>query len=353
MKQLRKPPKYCQGFEDRHGKIRWYYRRPGFPRSALPGLPWSPQFMAAYELAAQGDKVEVGKARSKPGTIGALIASYYRTSDFTSLGEITKKTYRNILERFRVEHADKRVAMLQRHHILKIMGDRAATPSAANRLLRMIHILMRHAVELGWRRDDPTLGIRKLKEKSGGFTTWEEEHIEQFLTHHQPGTRAHLALMLLLWTGQRRGDVVHLGRQHIRDGILTIVQRKTGQAVDVPIFPDLKAVLDALPKDNMTFLVSDRGGPLTPESFTNWFRDMVKEAKLPDGLSPHGLRKSACRRLAEAGCTPHQIMAISGHRTLSEVTRYTVAASRKDLAKQAMASLGGRKPEHKVSNPVR
>ncbi|KAA8605556.1 hypothetical protein AL036_18335 [Salipiger aestuarii] len=201
----------------------------------------------------------------------------------------------------------------------------------------------RHAVELGWRRDDPTLGIRKLKEKSGGFTTWEEEHIEQFLAHHKPGTRAHRALMLLLWRGQRRGDVVHLGRQHIRDGVLTVVQRKTAQAVDVPIFPDLKSVWDALPKDNLTFLVSDTGGPLTPESFTNWFRDMVKEAKLPDGLSPHGLRKSACGRLAETGCTPHQIMAISGHQTLSEATRYTVAASRKDWTKQAMASPGGKK----------
>jgi len=73
--------------------------------------------MAAYELAAQGEKVENGKARSKPGTIGALIASYYRTSDYTGLSDVTKRTYRNILERFRAEHADKRVNMLQRQHV--------------------------------------------------------------------------------------------------------------------------------------------------------------------------------------------------------------------------------------------
>ena len=350
MRQLRKPPKYCQGFADRHGKIRWYYRRPGFPRTPLPGLPWSPQFMAAYESATQGERPEIARDRSAPGTVGALIASYYRTADYTGLSEITKKTYRNILERFRADYSERRVAKLERHHIVKMMGDRAATPSAANRLLRMIRIIMRHAVELGWRRDDPTVGIRKLKERTGGFATWEEEHVERFLSYHKPGSRAHLALMLLLWTGQRRGDVVHMGRQHVRDGVLSIVQRKTGQSVDVPVLPDLKAVLDALPKDNLTFLVSERGGPLTPESFTNWFRDMVEavvdedgKRLLPDGLSPHGLRKAACRRLAEAGCTPHQIMAISGHKTLSEVTRYTVAASRKDLAKQAMASLGGKK----------
>jgi len=64
------------------------------------------------------------------------------------------------------------------------------------------------------------------------------------------------------------------------------------------------------------------------------------EPSLPDGLSPHGLRKATCRMLAEAGCTPHQIMAISGHKTLSEVTRYTVAVDRDGLAEGAMALLG-------------
>lgn len=75
MKQMHKPPKYCHGFEDRHGKVRWYYRRPGFQRVALPGLPWSPDFMATYDKAAAGEKLETGVSRSKPGTAAALVAS--------------------------------------------------------------------------------------------------------------------------------------------------------------------------------------------------------------------------------------------------------------------------------------
>ncbi|WP_170352525.1 tyrosine-type recombinase/integrase [Ruegeria lacuscaerulensis] len=295
--------------------------------------------MAAYELAAQGERMDVGRTKSKPGTITALVASYYRTSDFTNLSDVTKRTYRNILERFRKEHADKRVALLQRRHIQRLVNERAGTPSAANRLLRMIRILMRHAVEMGWRRDDPTIGVRKLKENTGGFTTWEDEHIERFLAHHKPGSRAHLALMLLLYTGQRRADVVRMGRQHVRNNVLTITQQKTGQQVSIPIHFELKRTLDSLPKNNLTFLVSDRGGPLKPESFTNWFKRMVQDAGL-SGLSAHGLRKATCRMLAEGGCTPHQIMAISGHKTLSEVTRYTVAASRAQLSEDAMASMG-------------
>lgn len=340
-----KPPKYCQGFVDRHGKARWYFRRPGYPRLPLPGLPWTPEFMAAYEAASKGEKVAVGKDKSPPGSLSALIVSYYSTSDFKGLGESTKTTYRGIIERFRAEHGHRIVKEMQRPHVQKILAQKAETPAAANNLLRMLHLLMRHAVEQGWRRDDPTQGVRKIRNRTAGFLTWEEEHIEAFERHHKLGTRAHLALMLLLYTGQRRSDVVRMGHQHVRNGFLSIVQQKTGQPVDIPLHASLSAILDRLPVDNPAFLMTSQGRPFTPAGFTNWFRDRVQEAGLPDGLSPHGLRKATCRRLADAGCTPHQIMAISGHKSLAEVTRYTVAAGRKNLAAQAMRALDTTKPE--------
>lgn len=160
------------------------------------------------------------------------------------------------------------------------------------------------------------------------------------------GSRAHLAFSLLLYTEQRRGDVVRTDRQHVRAGVLTNVQNKTGHEVSIPMHPNLRAELDALPRDNLTFIMSERGGPMTPEGFTNWFRKLVEavvddEGKrlLPDGLSPHGLRKATCRRFAEAGCSHHEIMAISGHQTLAEVTRYTVTANRIHLGERAFAAL--------------
>lgn len=339
MKLMNKPPKYCQGFEDRHGKPRWYYRRPGI-RIPLPGLPWSPEFMAAYEKAVKGEKPEIGQSLTVAGSISALVVSFYNTSDFKGLSDSTKATYRGIIERFRAEHGHRMVREMQRDHVQKIVARKADTPAAANNMLRMIHLLMRHAVESGMRRDDPTSGVRKVRNKTSGFTTWEEEHIDAFLAYHKPESRAYLAFMLLLYTGQRRSDVVRMGRQHVRKDVLWITQQKTGQEVHIPVLPELKAVLDVLPLDNLSFLVTAQGRPFTPAGFTNWFRDMVREAGLPDGLSPHGLRKATCRRLAEAGCTPHQIMAISGHKSLAEVTRYTVAAGRKDLAAQAMLALG-------------
>lgn len=218
MKQLRRPPKYCQGMIDRHGKPRWYFRRPGFPRRALPGLPWSPQFMAEYAAAMEGDKAEIGKKQTLPGSIAALIASYYRSAEYSGMADSTKRAVRNILERFRAEHGDKRVAHLEKRHIQKIMAEKAATPDAANRLLRLLRTLMAHAIDLGWRRDDPTAGVKKLRHRTEGFTTWEEEHIDAFLAHHGAGSRAHLAFSLLLYTGQRRGDVVRMGRHACAGG---------------------------------------------------------------------------------------------------------------------------------------
>ena len=146
---------------------------------------------------------------------------------------------------------------------------------------------------------------------------------------------------------------VRMGRQHMRNGVLSIVQQKTGQDVHVPLHPELKAAIDSLPFDNLTFLVTAQGKPFSPAGCTNWFREVAREAGLPDGLSPHGLRKATCRRLAEAGCTPHEIMAISGHRSLAEVTRYTVEADRKGLAQRAVDRLDRIEPRTETVKPIK
>jgi integrase len=117
---------------------------------------------------------------------------------------------------------------------------------------------------------------------------------------------------------------------------LTIRQSKTGTEVELPLHPILRASLDALPQKNMTFLLTDYGKPFAVAGFGNWFRDRVVEVKLPEGLSAHGLRKAACRRFAELGCSAPQIMAYSGHKNLKEVQTYIEAANRLGLARQAL-----------------
>jgi integrase len=105
-----------------------------------------------------------------------------------------------------------------------------------------------------------------------------------------------------------------MGRQHVRGGPIAVKQQKTGAAIWIPIHSDLQTILDASPASNLTFLVTAAGK--LPAGFGNWFGDCCRAAGLPLGFNAHGLRKAAARRLAEAGCTSKQIMAITGHRRL-------------------------------------
>jgi len=122
---------------------------------------------------------------------------------------------------------------------------------------------------------------------------------------------------------------------------MTITQRKTGEVVDIPILPARQTVLDDVQRRRITptFIVTEYGEAFSEAGFTNKFRDWCKLAGLPKGLTPHGLRKAFCRVAAEAGLTPHQIMSISGHKTLAEVTRYTAAADRRKLAIEGMQKI--------------
>src|SRR5262249_4761083 len=94
--RLKLPP-YVHAFVDRHGKSRYYFRRAGYKQVPLPGLPWSPGFMAAYESAMGGDtaaRVEIGAGRTRPGTINALVVGYYKSDDWRGLSIETQKTRR-------------------------------------------------------------------------------------------------------------------------------------------------------------------------------------------------------------------------------------------------------------------
>jgi integrase len=130
-----------------------------------------------------------------------------------------------------------------------------------------------------------------------------------------------------------------MGWQHVRNDFIAVKQQKTGTELSVPLHPELRTTLAKAPEANLMFLLTAKGAPFTAAGFGNWFREVVSAAGLSDECSAHGLRKAAARRLAEAGCTPHEIMAITGHKTLKEVERYTREASQARLGAAAMARI--------------
>jgi integrase len=333
-------PKYVHAYVDRHGKRRHYLRRLGRKDVPLPGLPWSTEFMDAYQAAMNlAVPIIIGAKRSVPGTVAEAVARYLSSTAFaTDLAPSTQAMRRAILERFRAEHGDKRLRKLQAEHVARLIGK--LRPFAQRNMLKTLRGLMGFALVEGLVDVDPTATVKlKAARDTGGFETWTERQIEQYRTRHLLGTRARLALELLYGTMQRRGDIVRLGRQHIQGGTLSLRQQKTGAQVDIPVLPALQAAIDAIPKaEHLTFLVTESGKPFTAAGFGNYFRDQCDLAGLP-GLSAHGLRKAGATRLAEAGATDHEIMAWGGWTTVREVQRYTKAANRKRLAFQAAGKL--------------
>jgi integrase len=323
----------------------------------LPGLPGSPEFNEAYAAALAGQtapRLEIGAKRVRAGTIGAVVLAYFHSADFLNIpSPLTRATYRNIIEAFTKEHGDKPLAALERRHIKAMLASKVATPAAANLWLRLIKKLMRFAVEEGLRGDDPAVGIAHIKTRpTGGFHSWTEDEIAQFNSRHPIGTKARLALGLLLYTAQRRSDVVTMGPQHVQNGKVRVRQQKTGATLRIPVHPDLQAILNATPRKDLTFLVTQYGKPYTAAGFGSFFRDCCDDAGLPQECAAHGLRKAACRRLAEAGCSANVIASISGHTTLREVERYTKAADQERMAETGMAAIISRTEVATAAEPV-
>jgi integrase len=286
--------------------------------------------------ALASPRAAIGAGRVKPGSVAAVVAEYFDSREFFgSKKPGTQRMRRGILERFRTAYGDWPIALLPAEWIEVLLDSKP--PHAARSWLATLRSLCRFALKRRWLRTNPAANVKLPSVKSDGFHTWTDNEIEQFEAHHPIGSKPRLALALLLYTIQRRSDVVKMGRQHIRDGVLRVTQSKTNKKLVLPVRPELKAVLDATPSEHLTFLVTATGKPYSANHFSETFREWCDAAGLPKHCSAHGLRKAGCRLLAEKGCSASEIAAWSGHDTLREVERYTKRADQAKLARNALA----------------
>lgn len=337
--------RYINHYRDRHGRQRYYFRRGRGPQIPLPGKPGSPEFDAAYsEALRQPREREIGVDRSPAGSVSAVIAAYFRHNSFTSLRKSTQQSRRAVLEKFRGAHGDKPIATVRSEHLEAILGE--LKPFAQHNWLKTLRGLMKFCVAAGMRKADPTLGIERAKAEAGSIHTWTETEIAQYLATHAKGTRAYCAIVLLLYTGQRGSDIVRMSPTAIQGDRIFVKQQKTGTEVLIPIHSVLCELIEALRRPGVielkpaTWLQKDRGGAYDRPAFSNQFRVWCDQAGLKH-CSAHGLRKAMCRRLAEAGCSAMEIMAITGHKTLSECERYVREAEQVRLADGAMRAIAG------------
>ena len=331
-------PKHCTWQADHgDGKRRVRFRRRGVS-VYLTGIPWSEEFMRQYAAALereQHQRAQIGASlRTLPGSFSALCVSYYNSPEFRRLGETTQVVRRNVLERFRAEHGHRLLKDLQTSHVRHIIGAKKETPEAANNLLKVLRVVLDYGVSEGLIASNPAIHVKRYTSKGEGIHTWSEAEVAQFEARHPIGSKPRLALALLLYTAQRRGDVIRMGWQYLQGDAIALRQEKTDSPLLIPVHPELARALASVPRTNLTFLITERGRPFTSASFGNWFRKRCNEAGLPH-CSAHGLRKCAATRLADAGCSLHRIMAVTGHKSMSSLAPYTKRADQARLAREA------------------
>jgi integrase len=339
--------KYVVEDVDRHGNVRAYFRRKDHPKVRLHGVPGSVEFMEAYSAALEGSEAKAEDSAKKPaegapGSLRAVCVAYYGHGSFRRLDARTQRIRRGILDGLCRKHGTKPLNLMRAKHVEDLRDGRAEHPEAANAIVKALRQLFKFAIGRRLAETNPARDVEYLRSGGEGFHAWTLEEVEQYEAVHPVGTRARLALALLLYTAQRRSDVVLFGRQHIRAGKLQFTQqknrRKSPVTLSIPVVPELQGIIDASPCGDLTFLVTEFGKGFTANGFGNRMRKWCDEAGLPL-CSAHGLRKAAAARLAELGCSEEEIKAVTGHRTSKEVSRYTRGARQSVLAESAMGKL--------------
>jgi integrase len=343
----RRLPPGCVEDRSRHGTIRIYYRVKGRPKVRLRGTPWTPEFMAQYETA-KGEPAPAQTRGITPGTWRWLCIRYFaECAEYKRLDVRTQRVRRQILEATFDEPIAPGSSKFFRDFPLSrmtadavdVLRDRKIlAPESANARLKAMRQVFKFGVKKKLAPSNPAREVEYFKSGSAGFRTWTPEEVQQFEERHPVGSKARLALALMLFTGQRRSDIIRFGKQHAKGGKLTFTQHKgrnrKPKRLTLPILPALQRIIDGTTCGDLTFLVNDWGRPFTDAGFGNWFRDRCVEAGVPGRA--HGLRKAGATIAANNGATSLQLMAIFGWDTLKEAERYTRGADQLRLAEAAM-----------------
>lgn len=335
---------------NRHGTPRIYFRRFG-KRIQIKGAIGTQEFLSEYYAALNGAPASAKKAQVVYGSLRWLAEAHYKSPEFLQQSERTQYVRKRILDDICVDHGDKPYTLMEPRHVRAIRnasaikkgknGDEVSTPEAGNARTKALRQLFKWAIETLDAKNNPARDVPYLNSGSEGFHTWTLEEVQQYWDRHPVGTKARLAIDLLLFTGVRRSDGVRLGRDMERDGGRTIVwtevkgRKKLLKARELPILPDLRKSIDAAPSEHSTYLVTEYGKPFTSNGFGNWFRKRCNEAGLTH-CSAHGLRKAGATIAADNGATEYELMSVFGWESPKEAARYTKKANRKRMAARAI-----------------
>lgn len=345
-------PQYLHHQVSRHGKTVWYVRMGKGPRIRIKATYGTPEFEEAYQAALQGERATApGKAAK--GTLEWLWMLYRQSDAWRDLSLATRKQRENIMRPVLKAAGSHALSKINAASIQAGKDRRSATPSQAKHFVTTMRNMFAWAIDTKLARTDPTQGIkfkRSKKEKKGGFPVWTDDDIEAFERRWPRGTRQRVMFDIFLYTGLRRGDAAKVGKQHVKNGVISLETEKTGTWVYIPVLPELQATLDAGPTGDMAFIGNAlTGGSLKKEVLGNLFAEACRAAGIKK--SAHGLRKAAATNVADRGGTDSELDALFGWEDGQTSKIYTKASNRKRLATRAGAKLSRTETETSIPSP--
>jgi integrase len=275
--------------------------------------------------------------RDAADTMEALVAAYLASPEWAALAPNTKAGRGGYLKPLAGLGA-KRVGDVSRrdiiamHDAMKGIGNGAAAG-----FLMAAKALFAWAIDKEWIDHPPTIRIKKAPGKHlRAWTAEEADAAERGLPEY-----LRRVVVLARHTGQRRGDLCALTWNQYDGAKIRLMQEKTGMKLIVPCAPELRAELDRWKAEatSVTILENAHHRPWLASTLSKALPAALARIGLSPDLVTHGLRKLAGASLAQAGCTPHHIMSILGHRSLAMAALYTASVDQEQLADAAVIRL--------------
>ena len=274
------------------GKTYYYWsphRGTAFARKRirLPDDPSNPDFWDALR------KVMGVETISEKGTFGALIERYKASEEWRGLKERTKEHYTAHLARIESAWAAASVDGLTVRGIYALRARFEKTPVSANHTVSILRTLLKWGLQHGYGTTNPARDIKPIRIRDeNSARPWPDEAYTYVMDHAPKDVR--MAVFLAAATGQRRSDIVTLGKRHrFEDGLRFGVSKLRGRQHFIPLTKAQRDEIDSWPcSDTGPWVVSPSGSIMNGDALQSALnRFLAKHPYLrPFGLKMHGLR---------------------------------------------------------------
>jgi integrase len=292
------------------GRTYWYAWRGG-PR--LHGEPGSPQFMASYNEALENRRLP------DPRRFRSLVTLYRASQDYHSLAVSTRRQWARWLDLIAEYFGGLQIAQFDRPEKIRPVIRRwrnqwAEKPRTADYAIQVLSRVLSYAVDpLGKLSANSCEGIKRLYSSNRSEIIWTEADIAR--VKRVCTAEIWHAVDLAAHTGLRIGDLLRLSWSHVGADAIVITTGKSKRRREaiIPLYDDLKKVLDRIPKRATTILTNSRHRPWTTDGFGSSFNKAKAAAGLADAnLHFHDLRGTAATRFYVAGLQERVIAEIMG-----------------------------------------